>query len=173
MTPRPEQIGFLQHLANKHGDFRVCTRDGESCTKWVSVQYCTENPKELWRLATANQREIFHSEIILDLDPAKDETSIPDWKIKNIISQLKYYDLTPFKIYHSGSKGVHIHIFEADLVLFDKYSRQKIRKYLISKLSADLMLASENHMITIENSPNAKTGQLKTLIFQYGNTKNN
>lgn len=152
------RITFLKELCNKHGDFKVCTKIGDWCSKWVSVMHCWENPSEIWRLEAANNRTLFPSEIVLDLDD-----NLEWW---DVVKKLKHYDLRPFKVYHSGSRGFHIHIFESELGIVGSLFRERIRKHLIKKVGADLHLVKENHMITLENAPNAKTLVKKELIYE-------
>ncbi len=165
----PWLVGWLQERANKGGDFLVATHYPEGhWSKWVSVMYCWENPEELWRLAIATNMSPRPCDIFIDLDPQEGEKVVPAQRMWDLASKLKYYQLSPFEVFWTGSRGYHIHIEEPELnLLEDRSQRERIRKYLLKKVGADLMLASEKHLIAIPNIPHWKSGNPKELIYKY------
>jgi hypothetical protein len=160
---------WLQERANKAGDFFVATHypDGR-WSKWVSVMHCWETPSDMWRLATATNMSSRPCDIFIDLDPEEGELVVPPSRMWDVVSKLKVYGFYPFEVYWTGSRGYHIHIVEPELCLVEKrIHRERIRKHLMERVGADLMLSSEKHLIAIPNVNHWKSGNPKKLIYKY------
>lgn len=163
-TPKElnRQIGYLQYLCNKYGDFKVAKawkdiNDNVHWTKHRSVLECQYSNEGIGFLGTVNNRTILSPEIVLDID--KDpEKNLP--KILKGLDELNYH----YQVFFSGSRGYHIHLFFYDLPNYTKYRRGDLRLFFINKFKCDAMKKSEGSMIALEYAPHWKTGQIKTLI---------
>jgi hypothetical protein len=80
--------------------------------------------KDAQFIESANHRQILKNEIIFDFDRIiPKETALEDPDIKKLIFELQQ-DEFRFVIYHTGSKGIHVHIYFDALILSDKFSRE-------------------------------------------------
>ena len=168
------RIGYLQGLANRTGDFKVFTMLGNWCSKRRSVIECTEDPKLMKWLATANYRQILPNEIVLDIDePLGEDGKVPWEHIDKIITKIKYHNIGKFKVYSSGGKGHHIHVSIDDLATYPIQIRERLRVSLIKFVGADLMMKSEKMCIQIANSPHRKTLVKKREVYSHLYSKPN
>ena len=157
------RVCFLQEYCNKYGDFKVATHfEKGDWSKHVSVMHAWHNfPEERWRLESANNRQILSCETVLDFDPEEGESQFDLYnEVAGIILELKSRGLE-LAAYKTGSRGVHVHIFSPELALMSQQQRQDYRKKIIQHYKADIMKASDNCLIALENVPHWKTGQLK------------
>jgi len=166
----PTQRARLQELCNRYGDFKVCKmwkdENGNTrSTKHLTVMECWESEEGLRFLNEVNNRQILPVELVLDIEqPELIEVAI------KILQTLQLYNA---KVYSTGSRGYHIHVFSSDFIfnpdiplLLNKTKRNQLRQYILTKHLpfADLQKASENTMIALENAPHWKTGVAKTLV---------
>ena len=159
-----KKLTSLFERCNKFGDYKVCKLSKEGGTPWISVLYAWENPDERWKLLSANNRTLFKHEVVGDLDPHKDEERVSNDRLINAIKKVKKYEPNYFEVWFSGSRGYHLHIFDESMMLLEEQNRNRIRKHVLSRISADLSLASEKHMIALEHALHHKTGRPKIKI---------
>ena len=166
------QIGRLQSLANRFGDFQVYVHVGDFVSKRRSVFQCWEDSTEEKWLTRANYRTRFKHEIILDIDSPIVDGKVPEDVVHEVIDRLVQQGLR-FSAWETGGKGYHIHIYEPDLphLCPDIFSRNRIRKHLMRQAGADFMMLSEKGSIQIEGRPHRKTMKKKKLIFCNGYIK--
>lgn len=127
--------------------------DKQTATHWASWKEfcdCTAEEKE-----KANLRQIFPTEILLDIDQPEEYAKILE-QIKE--DALKYY------AYKTGSRGYHIHLFYDNLAELDVNIRNKIRKIIIRKYGADEAKSSEQGIVAKEYMPHFKTGVEKDKL---------
>jgi hypothetical protein len=119
--------------------------------------------KSRW-LLYANARTILSNEIVLDFDIEKKE-SIDNFekRILQTINVVKKYhrDVRPF---YSGSKGVHVHIFDQELLKMNTYDREEHRESMLKMFGADTQKKSERTTIALEYAPHWKTGKPKVPL---------
>lgn len=155
----------LQH-SHKEGEETIWTK------RHTFLELCEDPTKYEWFIQHCNHRQILQNEIILDFDRTIDNT-LEDEDIKEIVRILKQ-DHWRFCVYHTGSRGVHIHIFNEHLILKKSIDREKYRTAFINVLQErlakglDLQKASDKTMIALENTPHWKTGIKKTIILNHG-----
>jgi len=115
-------------------------------------------------------RTILKNEIIIDLDPNCEGDTI---QFKTIYKRIHISLINmgyPHIIYFTGSRGLHIHIYDKDMFLMDKNERIKHRHKICSIFLSnyDGLVCNENHMIAMEYCPHWKTGKLKTELIKWG-----
>lgn len=161
----------LQTMCNKYGDFMVARawRDhatGEMrWTKWRSVLECWHSDEGIRFLETANNRTVLPCEIVIDIDdPPQDQKSqiITTWL--NKIGQT-------YTIYHTGSKGYHIHMIIPELLNYTRTQREVYRKTFFNDIPVDTHKTSERSMIALEGAPHWKTGNKKTEVSYHELTR--
>ncbi len=166
------KVGVLQTARNKYGPLKVAQKfDKPIIYKGNEIEWSKHidvldiwETGEWWRIHKANNRQILQCEIVLDVDPEKDET--PEQikaKTKIIIDSLNQEQLR-FKTYFSGSRGYHIHLMIPELGALDRRVRTKIREQFIKKYNCDLQKASDNTMIAMEHCAHWKTGNKKVVV---------
>jgi len=159
----------LQELCNKYGDFKVCyyLKEQDSFTKHYSVMECWHDLDNLkWRLEKATDRTLFQSELVLDIDPEKNDSRLKT--IKRLIRIIKFLkrEQIPFKAYNTGGKGFHVHCIIMEFYFIQKESqRNNIRMEFIELFDCDKMKASEKMMILMPGKPNRKTGIKKFEVM--------
>jgi len=108
--------------------------------------------KNMW-LIGANARTILGNELCLDFDP-------PFEHLETAVAQLKNkWDTV--NVFDSGSRGVHIHVFDKRIEKMSYDYREELRQYWIKKYGADAQKSSERTTIALEYAPHWKTGRLK------------
>jgi len=161
---------FLQELCNKFGDFKVCrmwrTPDGSTaCTKHRSVLECWHTDEGLEFLDNVNNRQILWCELVLDIETKE--------QIKPVLNVLKKINRgSDIKVFQTGSRGWHVHCWLTQLnniLLLQGKSpaeRNKLKTFILKKYlpEADILKASENVMIALENVPHWKTGKIKIQL---------
>jgi len=118
-----------------------------------------------WRLEKATDRTLFESELVLDIDPEKNDSRLKT--IKRLIRIVKFLKKNNYnyKAYSTGGRGFHIHCIIPEFALIEKESiRNNLRLDLIQLFDCDKMKASEKMMILMPYQPNRKTGKLKTEV---------
>ena len=160
---------YLQELQNKFGDFRVAIgwinkETGELIwSKHRSVLSCWESEEGLEFLDRVNNRTAFETEIRIDTDPKKDETAEQALKkFNDVCDKLESFGIKSYQGYFSGSRGYHIHLRSNDFLNNNK--KWEIKQAFIDVFGGDLLKASDNTMLTLEWSPNNKTGKPKVPI---------
>ena len=122
----------------------------------------------------ANNRTTLNNEVILDYD----RVILPEDVMKDlhVLSAITYCKKKHYRyaVYHTGSKGVHVHIYIDDLFRMSPYDRKRYREQLIARFRGDIGLkpnfsgdyqkASDNVPIALEFVPHWKIGRPKTLI---------
>ena len=144
-------------------------------TKRHTFLELSEDPhKNTWMIQHCNHRQILKNEIILDFDRTiPKDRALDDYDVKRIIRQLTRDDFR-FCVYHSGSKGVHIHIYWNPLAASSTRERVEFRELLIESytkrfaVGLDKQLALDSAMIALEHVPHWKTGNRKTLVLNNG-----
>jgi hypothetical protein len=160
------KILFLQEMRNKFGPCKVTTRfpDGR-WSKHIDVLDIWQNPKELWRLETANNRSLLIPEVVLDYDPPKgSEQGETLLEAKKIADKLKDEGFS-YKVFFSGSRGYHFHLIFPRLVFCSDKQRREFRTFMIKRFDCDLSKLSEGTMIALENTPHWKTGNTKREVL--------
>jgi len=167
-----DKVAIIQEARNKYGCFKVAQKfekpiiyQGREIewSKHIDVLdlWSTE---EWWRVERANNRQIFQSEIVLDVDPEEGETIIQiSERTKKIVDSL-HANGFDFTAYFSGSRGHHIHLIIPQLVLHNSATRRRIRERFLKKYNCDLQKASDNTMIAMEHCPHWKTGNKKVVV---------
>jgi len=165
----PEQIGYLQYLYNRFGDFKVSRawHDKDGVLFWSkhrSVMECWHSEDGIRWLGFVNNREILLCEIVFDIDI----NATPE-NMNKLCDMLESLGMK-YKAYSTGSKGYHIHCFDPDLLQFQ---RTKYKQIILSLFNCDILKASDHTMIALENAPHWKTGIKKTLLRQYPHEQTN
>lgn len=148
-------------------------RNGEDVV-WSKRQTFTalDPDKDKRFIDTINHRQILKNEIIIDIDklvPAS--LIIDDEQVSEIIYKLTE-DGWRFAVFHTGSKGVHIHVYNNNLITLNRKEREDYRVGFIKKflgpMHIDMQKSSDACMIALENTPHWKTGNKKRLIYERG-----
>jgi len=156
MISKKAYLDYLYYdIGKQNCDFMISgltrTNNGDISTKWYkySQKVMPININESYKLMWVNQRQILPNEIVIDLEEKK--------TIKDIIIKLKKYNQS-YKIFDTGSRGYHIHIFY-------NFNLTEIQKQKFIKLfGADEQLNSKMHMINLEYSKHWKSGKIKMEI---------
>jgi len=154
-----EGNNILEILYNKYGDF------------WVSEYYENIDNWSTWKLYSewknANSlnkkvlRGVFSDEIVLDIE---------DKNYEDIKKSLLELDLK-FKIYDSGGRGIHIHLFFPEIKNYDESIRPYIKELIIDRLSlgkGDKKKKDNKNLIGLEFYQHRK-GNEKILLFETDN----
>lgn len=160
------RVGYVQDLCNKYGDFKVATswKNAQGEVLWSkhrSVMQLWQDEDGLRFLQRVTHRQILTQEIVLDFDTQESLT-----KIREAMEYLKEMKGITFKLFETGSKGYHIHIFFKTDDLNPKI-RKRAKEMLCERFLCDLHKANDNVMIALENVPHWKSGKLKREV-SYG-----
>ena len=149
-------------LGQQQYDFLLCgtwkKNDEIMFSKWKKYSECvfpidSNGTSDDWKVQQffnqINQRQILPCEVVLDLEE-KD-------KLRSIIEELSTWDVT-FKIYSTGSRGYHIHIF------FKEELSEKEKLKIIKNFKADEQKAGAKTMIALEDVPHWKSGKIKQEV---------
>lgn len=143
---------------------------------WTTRHSFLSLEPDSWIVEQCNHRQILQNEIILDFDrPIPVLTALEDPEIKTVLELLDHDDLR-YCIYHTGSKGLHIHIYNNTLAQKNKAQREAFRQQYITEVfrstrniqNIDLQKANDSTMIALEYVPHWKTGQPKILLLNHG-----
>ena len=156
------------NLGKQQYDFYVAgtfkQKDGETgFTKWkkyseavMPIDFdgtCDDWQKQGY-FRMINQRQILPNELVLDVEEPE--------QMKEIMIKLEslehYKAFMEYKIYSTGSRGYHIHLF------FKKEVKEEHKLHFVEYLGTDLQKCSEKCLIALEGVPHWKTGKPKTLI---------
>ena len=76
--------------------------------------------KDKWFIDHANHRQILKNEIIFDFDrPIKKEEALSDPQVQKLLARFREESWS-FALYHTGSKGIHLHVYWNALILMRK-----------------------------------------------------
>ena len=168
---------YLTKYHEKYGEFRVQYWYNIP-TKWInydSPEY--HELKDTYMGNTANQREVMHDEVIIDIDTDK-ELTLKQARVEArklipyIIKRLN--NLNQYEIWFTGSRGFHIHIFFPELDAYKDYELKTMKKFIIEVICKGYMehessfkahvCNAHKHCILCEHGLHWKTGEQKTLI---------
>ena len=154
------------NIGKQQYDFFLCGTykkgDEIKFTKWKKYSECifpidadetseNENWKDEQFFKQINQRQILPIEVVLDLED-KDQ-------LKPISKTLSEWEqIKDFKIYSTGSRGYHIHIF------FKEELSEKEKFKIIKFFGADEQKAGEKCLIALEGVPHWKSGKIKQEV---------
>jgi len=159
-----QRIRVLNHLDTLYYDIgkqmsdfelQIQNKDGYM-SKRYKYSYVGFQKKRF--IVEANARTILKNEIVIDLD---DGTKTEMIRIAKEI--IKWYPEA--KVFDSGSKGIHIHIFDNKLLDMKRHEREDHRLKLINIFNADTQKAYERTTIALEYAPHWKTGYLKEELI--------
>lgn len=150
-------------------DFHVCgtyEKNGERLfTKWKTFHEaifpidfdgtCKDWKKESY-FKQINQRQILPNELVLDVEEPE--------RIQEIVDKLKTLSFDSFTVWHTGSRGFHIHIFSSKPV--KEKTRETIKTFIVNEFGTDVQKCSEKNLIALEDCPHWKTGKLKTNVTE-------
>ena len=131
----------------------------DKVTKKIWVTWKNFDECNAIELQEANLRTLLQDEIVLDTENPNDLQ-----RLENLLIEKKYNN---YKIFNTGSRGIHVHLMFSKLASFDKELRNKIRKKVIEEFNCDPTKSIEHSLIAVEFAPHFKTGKYKTLIKQY------
>ena len=146
-------MNTCKDLFKRFPDTRVMfknSKDNIFWPEWKMWKDCSAEEQK-----QANLRELFPTEIILDLEEKT--------RVEEIKKQLKEKDIK-YTLWDTGSRGVHFHMFFLNMPLDNIEYRKKIRQIFIKKYDADMSKASEKTLISIENKPHHKTMNKKVIM---------
>lgn len=126
-----------------------------------------------WFVENANHRQILKNEIILDFDRVIPiESVMVDKDIRRLLCELDLVNDVTYSVWHTGSKGVHVHIYLQALRAHSRRDRERLRRAFFDEFEwfsgVDKLKASDAHMIALEHTPHWRTGRMKTLVFNGG-----
>lgn len=160
---------YLDELYKKFGDFHACFYVGRKWELYSSI-------KDKTVFLPINHREIFPQEVIFDFDVKDNKRLI--YYYEKIKRKLKRHNIA-FKAYHTGGKGIHIHILYNELLDYSYEDRTIIKRKIIDYFFSDATGRSfsqyakvdyqlcSRHLVRAEYGKHEKTGRHKTLIFEY------
>jgi hypothetical protein len=161
-----QTAGYLQHLCNKYGDFKVTRawKNKEGDLVWSKhrnvMELWEQGEKGIWWLGHCNNRQILPHEIVIDLDDN------PTVEKLNIICDELENKGHKYKAYFTGSKGYHIHVTSIDYFYLNKRLKEQVRLDMIQEFGGDTHKKNEV-MIALEDVSHWKTGQSKKMIRCY------
>jgi len=153
------RVWCLQWLSNRYGDFKVAksfmNKEGDVIwSKHRSILECWHSDYGLKFLEGANHRQVLPVEIVLDYDFKLN--NVDKLLIKNELNDRNYQ----YKAYHTGSKGIHVHIIDKSLALMGRYQRELKREEVIANCGAELMKKSDKCMISLPGVPHWKSKKM-------------
>lgn len=182
MIPKEHILGKLYYEIGKQAtDFALqhSHKEGEETiwTKRRTFLEISQDPEaNKWFIQHCNHRQILKNEIILDFDrPINREAVMQDYDVQRVAARLQE-DEWRFIVYHTGSKGVHIHVYNNWLIPCTKERREDFRTAFLKNyfgstgiqlLDIDFQKASDKTMIALEHVPHWKTGIEKVVVYQY------
>jgi len=155
---KKEWLDYLYYdLGKQHYDYELCglqlNEDGSvTSTKWkkYSEVVFPIDIDEQWKLNHINNRTIFPFEIVLDIEEKE--------KLPQVMKKLEEENLKNFKLFETGSRGYHIHVF------FNENLNEDDKRRYVSYFGADITKAGKRVMIALEYCPHWKTGKIKEEI---------
>jgi hypothetical protein len=159
---KKEWLDYLYYMLGKQAcNFRLCytwqdNRGDAHFTKWIPYLDAQEDDNFIRK---CNQREQLLNEVILDLD---------DGDFYALIERLKKDNVKFYAYQTKSGRARHIHTYWYELPSMSKYLREKVREKILTKYGCDLAFKIDSHMIPLENSPHWKTGEIKRLVYRWG-----
>lgn len=148
-------------------------REGEDVT-WSKRQLFLDlDPnRDQWFIAQLSHRQILKNEIIFDFDRLiTKEEALEDKDVKKLVARLER-DKLKFCMYHTGSRGVHLHVYVDKIATMEKHEREEFRKEFLRTYDefagVDFQKTSDSCMIAMEFVPHWKTYVEKTMLFKNG-----
>ena len=160
------KVGYLQELFNRYGeDFKVAKgwkgEDGEiHWTKHRSVLECWQSEEGLKFLADANNRGGLPNELRIDIDAGDRTPEAVRKQFDDACDKLEKFGIE-YLGFTSGSRGYHIHIMFIPTRNIDKLKLRATKERIIKALGGELLKVNDSPMLTMEWSPNNKTGKPK------------
>lgn len=179
-----DYLDYLYYDINKQQDYQLQSQ-GIFISKrkdYFNLRYNSSEFFLNWWLSKLNNRTILSNEICLDYDPPEKWNKVDIFRnVKHLISRLekiknRFDDIT---IWSTGSKGIHVHMFDTKMYKLEYCERIKMRlRYFemlpmfkefndkIQKLYPERLKISENVTIALEHARHNKTNKIKTLIYK-------
>jgi len=150
--------GVYYGIGKQQYDFYVCGLYPTFSTKWKKYSEavfpidfdgsCSDKEQKRF-FDLINQRQILPIEIVLDLEEKE--------QLPKVIEKLRKFKAN-FKVYSTGSRGYHIHLF------FKEELEEEEKGRIINFFQTDSMKAHHKTMIALENTPHWKSNKLKQEI---------
>lgn len=152
-------------FASTSGQLEVCylnkaTGEASKWHQWKAIR------DDDWWVARINNRLIAKEEIILDMDPDKNETQdtfFSRCQIQN--AEVEEKMLRVLGTFTTGSRGIHIHLLYPELHKYSPRHREGLRAAMIKSARADMAKSTERVMIALEGTSHWKTGGEKVLLW--------
>lgn len=147
-------------------------RTGEDVIWSKRRQFLDLDPdRDQWFIAQISHRQILQNEIILDFDRViPKSTALQEKDIQLLIQALDMERDFRYAMFHTGSRGIHVHIFYDQLATLDRKQREEKRKQLMKLFdwfgTLDYQKASDSCMIALEFVPHWKTHEEKLTIHK-------
>lgn len=176
MYPRDTILARLYYdLGKQATDYALqhSRKEGEDVIWTKRKAFLDLDPeKDRWFIQHCNHRQILQNEVIFDFDRViTKEDTLVDTDVHKLIAEL-HTDGWRYVVYHTGSKGVHVHIYFDGLILLSRQQREAFRTGLLKRYSwfanVDYQKTSDKTMIALEHTPHWRTGTKKTMIYNDG-----
>lgn len=157
-------------------ELQIAWKDETGTQMWSRrksfLQLATLHERE-W-IERANNRTLLKNEIVLDYDRVITEEDV--LKQGDILATITWCEKNNYQyaVYHTGSRGVHFHIFINNLAFMKSHYRNETRKQIIARFcgsnafipnfSGDYQKISDKVPIALEGAKHWKTGKPKVLI---------
>jgi hypothetical protein len=156
-------------IGKQQCDFFICgTYGNRNFTKWkkysesimiIDMIDGDNKFKDYSYFIKINQRQILPNELVIDLEePERIKEVCKRIFYKVHETNIKEANKINIKIYLTGSRGYHIHLF------FNEVMTQKEKEHIIELLGTDLQKCTEKCLIALEDSPHWKTGKKKKEV---------
>lgn len=151
---------IVKEIISKNPDSPVIFLDIKNDKRWPQEKKITTLTSE--EKVQFNLRKQFPDEIVLDIEEKYLFDSI----------RVKLEDRNwSYKVWDTGSRGLHVSIRFNNLANQTQEVRERIRKYEISYFKTDMKMNKDNQWLAMEWSPHIKTSNVKRLI-DFVNTPN-
>lgn len=125
-------------------------------------------------ISRVNNRTLLKNEVVLDFDRViLPERVLDDLQVASAITWAEKHN-HPYSVFHTGSKGVHVHIFIKELAFMKQHTRYEARQKIVARFCGDISFVpnfsgdyakvSDKVPIALEFVPHWKSGKPKTLI---------
>ena len=129
------------HIGRQLTDFELQIQNKEGFMSHRRKYSDVGFSKELKWLEYANARTLLKNEVVIDIDPEKDEdSSLFIRRIKNTVHDLLRHNKAHPKLIgvFESNRGVHIHIFDRDLFNMNDEEKRQYRTHYIKRFGGDL-----------------------------------
>ena len=160
-----DYLDYLYYLIGKQRcDFELQIQNKDGFMSKRRMYSDVGFSKEKWFLGKANARTILTNEVVLDIDPEKDETAEQfHSRLVNTVRMVLSENADRVGIFESN-RGVHIHLFYNAMFHKPLVWRKKFRSSMIKKYQADPQKSSERVTINLEFANHWKSGKVKGLL---------